>query len=107
MVAQSFAMNQAKAFVSGMNYDQEEDIRTTFAVVRALEIIGEAVKRLPADFRARYPHIPWKDMAGMRDKIIHGYDGVDLRIVWKKQDIPVLRPLLQPIRLKEETRGPS
>lgn len=102
------AMDKAEAFVAGMDYGQfEEDIRTTFAVIRALEIIGEAVKRLPADFRTRYPHIPWKDMAGMRDKIVHGYDVIDLRIVWKvvKQDIPVLRPLLQQILLDEEKKG--
>jgi len=94
------AMEKAQAFTAGIDYAQfEDDVRTVYAVIRALEIIGEAVKRLPADFRERYPSIPWKDMAGMRDKIIHGYDEVDLRIVWKvvKEDIPVLKPRLQQI----------
>lgn len=94
------AMDKAEAFVSGMDYDHfEEDVRTAFAVIRALEIIGEAVKRLSPEFRERYPHIPWKEMAGMRDKIIHGYDQVDLRIVWKvvQQDIPRLKPQFRQI----------
>ena len=46
------------------------------------EIVGEATKRLPADFREQYPDIPWKKMAGMRDRIIHGYDNVNLDVVW-------------------------
>ncbi len=94
------AMEKAQAFTAGIDYARfEDDVRTVYAVIRALEIIGEAVKRLPADFRERYPSIPWKDMAGMRDKIIHGYDEVDLRIVWKvvKEDIPALKPRLQQI----------
>ncbi len=94
------AMEKAEAFVSGMEYNQfEKDTRTVFPVIRTLEIIGEAVKRLPSEFRERYPHIPWKDIAGMRDKIIHGYDEVDLRIVWKavRQDIPRLKPHIRQI----------
>ncbi len=51
-------------------------------VIRQLEIIGEATKRLSLDVRARCPHIPWQDIAGMRDKLIHDYFGVDLDAVW-------------------------
>ena len=94
------AMDQAEIFVAEMSYEQfENDLRTTYAVTRALEIVGEAAKRLPPDFRDLYPDIPWKDMAGMRDRIIHGYDMVDLRIVWDvvKQDIPQIKPLIQQI----------
>lgn len=101
------AMEKAKAFAAGMSYAQfEDDVRTIYAVIRPLEIIGEAVKRLPAEFREQYPLIPWKDMAGMRDKIIHGYDMIDLRIVWKtvKEDIPRIRPLLRQI-LQEQSGG--
>ena len=66
---------------------------------RALEIIGEATKRLPLDVRERYPEVPWRGMAGMRDRIIHGYDMVDLQIVWDvvKRDIPQIQPQLQQI----------
>ncbi|MBI4318112.1 MAG: DUF86 domain-containing protein [Chloroflexi bacterium] len=62
------------------------------AVFRRLEIIGEAVKHIPPDFRALYPIVPWKKVAGMRDKLIHDYLGVDLELTWRvvKDDLPVL-----------------
>ena len=94
------AMGKAEMFVAGMRYEQfEDDLRTIYAVTRALEIVGEATRRLPASFREQYPHVPWQDMAGMRDKIIHGYDNVNLRIVWDvvKRDIPEVRPLIKQI----------
>ena len=77
------AMEKAEILIGNTTYDQfEADFRTNFAVVRVLEIIGEATKRLPPVLREKYPDIPWREMAGMRDRIIHGYDTVDLRIVW-------------------------
>lgn len=68
-------------------------------VIRQLEIIGEAVKNLSDEMRARYPQIPWQDIAGTRDKLIHGYFGVDLEKVWlmAKEDIPVLKLEIQNI----------
>ena len=94
------AMNKAEMFVAGMSYEQfENDLRTHYAVTRALEIVGEATRRLADSFREQYPDVPWRDMAGMRDRIIHGYDNVKLRIVWDvvKQDIPQVRPLIEQI----------
>jgi len=94
------AMDKAEFLVEGFAYPEfEEDFRTNFAVVRALEIIGEATKRLPMNVREQYPEIPWTGMAGMRDRIIHGYDTVDLQIVWDvvKQDIPGIKPQIQQI----------
>jgi uncharacterized protein with HEPN domain len=94
------AMDKAEMFVTGMSYEQfEDDLRTNFAVTRALEIVGEATRRLPVSFREQYPNIPWQDMAGMRDKIIHGYDNVNLRIVWDvvTRDIPDVKPQIQQI----------
>jgi uncharacterized protein with HEPN domain len=94
------AMNKAEMFVAGMSYEQfENDLRTHYAVTRALEIVGEATRRLADSFREQYPDVPWRDMAGMRDRIIHGYDNVNLRIVWDvvKQDIPQVRPLIEQI----------
>ncbi len=62
-------------------------------VIRQIEIIGEATKRLSPEFRGKYPILPWKDIAGMRDKLIHHYLGVDIEAVWKtvKEDIPLLK----------------
>ncbi|MEM3676907.1 MAG: DUF86 domain-containing protein [Candidatus Bathyarchaeia archaeon] len=69
------------------------------AVIRAIEVIGEAVKKVSISVRKRYPEIPWKDMAGMRDKLIHEYFSVNLRRVWKtvKEDIPDLKHLFEKI----------
>tara|TARA_R110002096_G_scaffold238581_1_gene430106 strand:- start:27256 stop:27603 length:348 start_codon:yes stop_codon:yes gene_type:complete len=63
------------------------------AFVRSLEIIGEATKKLPNDFRERYPEVQWKNMAGMRDILIHNYEGVDYSVVWDVviNKIPALR----------------
>lgn len=71
-------------------------------VIRQLEIIGEAGRRISQDFRKRYKDIPWEDITGMRDKLIHGYFGVDLQTVWDtvKKDIPVLEREIKKI-LKE------
>ncbi len=71
------------------------------AFVRSLEIIGEAVKQLPKDFRDNYPEIEWRKIAGMRDKLIHNYFGVDYDIVWDAviNEIPYLDSKLQDINL--------
>jgi uncharacterized protein with HEPN domain len=86
----------------------ESDKRTLNAVLRSIEVIGEAAKHVPENIRARYPGIPWKEMAGMRDKVIHFYIGVDLEAVWMvvKDRIPALRPsveqILQEVEKKEK-----
>jgi uncharacterized protein with HEPN domain len=59
-----------------------EDRKTQDAVIRNLEIIGEAVKQLPSELTCKYGDIPWRDIAGMRDRLIHHYFGVDLKMVW-------------------------
>jgi uncharacterized protein with HEPN domain len=94
------AMNKAEILIEGITFEQfESDFRINYALVRALEIIGEATKRLPDTIRAKYPDIPWKGMAGMRDRIIHGYDVVDMQIVWDvvKTDIPRIKPQIERI----------
>lgn len=91
------AMEKAETAINGVAYERfATDFMINFVVVRALEIVGEATKRLPMSLRDQYPTIPWKDMAGMRDIIIHGYDRVNLKIVWKvvTQDIPQVKPQL-------------
>jgi len=70
------------------------------AIIRNIEIIGEASKNLSKDFKQTYPEIPWKEITGMRDKLIHHYIGVDIDVVWKtiEVDIPILEKLLQKIK---------
>jgi uncharacterized protein with HEPN domain len=92
------AAENAVGFVQGMEYEAfARDTRTTYAVVRALEIIGEATKKIPNSVRQRYPAIPWRKMAGMRDKAIHDYPELELKLVFGTvtNDLP---SLIQPIR---------
>jgi uncharacterized protein with HEPN domain len=101
------AMDKAEILLQDVTYeDLENDFRINFAVVRALEIIGEATKRLPMALRDEYPDVPWKDMAGMRDRIIHGYDNVNFRTVWDtvKIRIPIVKPRIQQILADYEGR---
>ena len=92
------AAQAARSFVEGMDREAfVADRKTVFAVVRALEIVGEAAKRVPEPLRKRYPDVPWRAMAGIRDKLIHDYMSVNLEVVWKTviEDLPALLPLLQ------------
>ena len=74
-----------------------QDPRTVDAVIRGLEVIGEAAKNIPNEIRRKTVTIPWRRMAGMRDKLIHDYFGVDLEIVWAvvKEELPPLQAQLQ------------
>ena len=73
------------------------------AFVRSIEIIGEAVKNIPFQFRNKYKSIPWKEIAGMRDRLIHEYFGINYKIVWKtvKEEIPELEKDIKEIFKKE------
>lgn len=87
-------------FVQGLTREEFEcDVKTQAAVVREMEIIGEATKRISQEFRSANPGIPWKKMAGMRDVLIHAYDEVDLEEVWNvvQVSIPQLIELLEPL----------
>jgi uncharacterized protein with HEPN domain len=94
------AMNKAEILLQDVTYKQfAEDFRINFAVVRALEIVGEATKRLPMSLREEYPAIPWRGMAGLRDRIVHEYDSVDLEVLWTvvASEIPRIKPRLRQI----------
>ena len=94
------AVESIEEFIRDMTYDKFiYDKKTKYAIIRSIEIIGEATKSIPDFVREAYPDIPWKDMAGMRDKMIHHYFGIDFEVVWKtiKEDIPMIKPKLQDI----------
>ncbi|MCD6386497.1 DUF86 domain-containing protein [Candidatus Sumerlaeota bacterium] len=91
-------MERAEGYIKGLSFEQFlGDNKTCDAVVRCIEIIGEATKNVPPEIRDKYLSIPWRDMAGMRDKIIHGYFTVDFEEVWLvvKEEIPKLKPLIK------------
>jgi uncharacterized protein with HEPN domain len=88
------------------------DVKTQDAVIRNFEVIGEAAKRVPLDYRTAHPSIPWQLMAGFRDVLIHGYEGVDLGRVWltATRDLPAVRlailAILPPLdQLERELAG--
>ena len=84
-----------------------KNIEKQSAIIRQIEIIGEAAKNIPLSIRKKYPDIPWKDIVGMRDVISHGYFKVDLFIVWKviKEDLPDLKEKIEEVKenLKRES----
>jgi len=87
------AIDRIILYTSGMEYDEFlHDNKTQDAVIRNIEILGEAVKLLSDETKDKYPNIPWKDIAGTRDKLIHDYFGVNIDIVWDivRNEIPSL-----------------
>ncbi len=87
-------------FVTGMDFNTfSADEKTKSAVVMQLHIMGEAAKHVPEELRQSYPDVPWKQLAGMRDRLSHGYFEIDYAIVWQvvESDLPELRPTIQSI----------
>src|SRR5262249_739729 len=95
------ALRRSMAYVSGLTYQAfVGDTKTQDAVIRNLEILGEATKHLSEELRARSPQVPWSRMAGTRDRLIHHYFGVNLDIVWEivAVDLPQLAVQLETIK---------
>jgi len=95
------AIRKIENYTNGMNFDQfAADEKTFDAVLRNLEVIGEAVKNIPEEVKEKYPAIEWKSAAGMRDRLIHEYFGVSVRIVWETvvNDLPAFKPSIEKIR---------
>ena len=89
---------KALDFVHGMEYDEFfEDSKSVYAVVRALEIIGEAARQVPEDVRAANPGLAWREIGGMRNKLTHEYFGVNMKVVWRtvQEDLPPIIPVLR------------
>jgi len=94
------AIEAAEDFVEGVQFEElEGDLEKQFALQRAFEVIGEATKNLDSSIREGYPEVPWDDMAGMRDVLIHQYFAVELEVVWDTihNRFPKIEPQLRRI----------
>ena len=94
------SIEDIESFTKNMTLDEfANDRKTVNAVIRSLEVIGEAAKKIPKSIRDSYPSVSWRKMAGMRDKMIHEYFGIDVNILWKtiKEDVPPLKPLVREV----------
>jgi uncharacterized protein with HEPN domain len=89
---------KALSFVQGMDYDGfYTDDKAVYAVIRALEIIGEAARQIPEDARKANPKIQWREIAAMRNKLTHEYFGVNTKVIWRtvREDLPLIIPALK------------
>jgi len=95
------SMDKIEQYTTGTLFDTfSKDQKSVDAVVRNLEIIGEAANRLPANFKEEHPEIDWHKIVGLRHRIVHEYFGIDIQIVWQilRKDLPALRKTLSKIR---------
>ena len=92
------SINLIDNFLAG--YEAENfinDKKTIFAVLWCLNVLGEAAKHIPATIRKQFPEIPWEEMTGMRDKVVHAYFGINLDVVWDTatRDLPLVKPYIE------------
>lgn len=101
------AARKGEFFIEEMLYDDFlHDEKTQFALIRALEIIGEASNKIPKSISEKYPDFPWREVRGMRNILIHEYFGVNLQVIWKtaKEDLPFLIDSLKRIIGSEDSQ---
>ena len=99
------AIDDALSFVNLIDFhDFQSSKEKQYAVIRALEIIGEAAAQIPNDLRVRFPHVPWREMVGMRNVVIHNYFGVDEVVIWRtvQEELPPLRKAIKRMMAKIE-----
>ena len=93
-------MNYAEEFINNLTFEEfTNDKKTILSVTKCIEVVGEATKHIPDSIREKYPDIPWNDLAGIRDRLVHGYFKVNLVIVWTTvtQEFPELRPKMEKV----------
>ncbi|MDI6760147.1 MAG: DUF86 domain-containing protein [Candidatus Brocadiaceae bacterium] len=97
------AIELVTAYTQGLTFGGFiQDRKTQDAVIRNLEIIGEATKNISAHLRKKYPQVPWKEFAGLRDKVIHHYFGIKHDVIWQvKEELPEIIPQIKEIMNKE------
>lgn len=92
------AIRKIERYMAGLEREGFlQDEKTIDSVVRNLEILGEAARQLPEDFTTRYPNVPWRQIAGLRNRIVHDYFDLDLEIIWQviRYDLSSLRSQLE------------
>ena len=90
-------IKKVSKYIEGMTFKQfRDDEKTIYAVIRAIEVIGEASKKIPDKIRQSQPAIPWREISGMRDKLIHDYFGINVKVVWKTatEDLLEIEPII-------------
>lgn len=100
------AIEKIERYISGLDHDAfVHDEKTMDAVVRNLEIIGEAGRRTPESFRRQHPEIEWARIVGLRNRIVHAYFGIDLEIIWEilQKDLSVLKSRIATVKVDEES----
>lgn len=91
------AIVEIEGFTQGLSFEQfTQDRAKVLAVVKLLEMIGEATKQIPDEIRARYPQIPWQSVTGMRDVLVHAYWKIDEDVIWETlvESLPLLKPVV-------------